>query len=233
MADNGAIKVLIVEDEPSQMELLKYNFESEGYKISTACDGEEGLLLAQEQLPDLLVLDWMLPKLSGIEVCRQLKAQKETKHIPIIMLTARGEENDKVKGLDIGADDYIVKPYSVGELLARARASIRRTNPSAAGEVIEYADVTVDVEKIRVLRNELPVKMGPTEFKLLCVFISRPGRVWTRDQLLERVWEHDLDIDDRTVDVHVARLRKALKQEGKSDLIRTVRSAGYSLDKDG
>ena len=212
------------------MELLAYNLEQEGYQTIKAVDGEEGLLLAQEENPDLIILDWMLPKLSGIETCRQLKRGKDTKETPIMMLTARGEESDKVRGLDIGADDYIVKPYSVAELLARTRALIRRGNPAAAGEVIEYGDLIFDPEKMKVLRNGAHIKLGPTEFRLLSVFISRPGRVWTRDQLLDQVWEHDLDIDLRTVDVHVGRLRKSLRQEGKPDPIRTVRSTGYSLD---
>ena len=223
-------KVLIVEDETTQMELLAYNLEKEQYQVFKAQDGEEGLLLAEENNPDLIILDWMLPKLSGIETCRQLKRGKKTKDIPIVMLTARGEENDKVRGLDIGADDYIVKPYSVAELMARARALIRRSNSVSAGQIIEYGDLSFDPEKFKVTRNGITLNVGPTEFRLLSVFLSRPGRVWSRDQLLEMVWAHDLDIDLRTVDVHVGRLRKALHQEGKTDPIRTVRSAGYSLD---
>ncbi|MEP3231897.1 MAG: phosphate regulon transcriptional regulator PhoB [Hyphomicrobiales bacterium] len=223
-------KVLIVEDETAQMELLAYNLEQEQYQVIKATDGEEGLLLAEENNPDLIILDWMLPKLSGIEACRQLKRGKNTKNIPIVMLTARGEENDKVRGLDIGADDYMVKPYSVAELLARTRALIRRNSSMTAGQIIEYGDISFDPEKFKVSRNDIALNLGPTEFRLLSVFLSRPGRVWSRDQLLEKVWEHDLDIDLRTVDVHVGRLRKALRQEGKADPIRTVRSAGYSLD---
>ena len=230
MAGKNKIKVLIVEDEPAQLELLSYNLKSEGYEIICADNGEEGCLLAQEENPELIILDWMLPELSGIEVCRQLKRKKETREIPIMMLTARGEEADKVRGLDIGADDYIVKPYSVAELLARARALVRRSNPAASGNVVEYGDIYFDAEKIKLTRAGKAIKLGPTEFRLFSIFISRPGRVWSRDQLLERVWEHDLDIDYRTVDVHIGRLRKALKQEGKPDPIRTVRSAGYSLD---
>ena len=223
-------KVLIIEDETAQMELLAYNLEKEQYQVIKARDGEEGLLLAEESTPDLIILDWMLPKLSGIEACRQLKRGKSTKNIPIVMLTARGEENDKVRGLDIGADDYMVKPYSVAELLARTRALIRRGNPMSAGQIVEYGDLRIDLEKFKVFRNEATINLGPTEFRLLSVFLSRPGRVWSRNQLLETVWEHDLDIDFRTVDVHVGRLRKALRQDGKPDPIRTVRSAGYSLD---
>lgn len=230
MAGRNKIRVLIVEDEPAQLELLTYNLKAEGYDVISADNGEEGCLLAEEQKPELIILDWMLPKLSGIEVCRHLKRRKATSEIPIMMLTARGEEADKVRGLDIGADDYIVKPYSVAELLARARALVRRANPVAAGKVIEYGDLVFDPEKFRLARSGQAIKLGPTEFRLFAIFISRPGRVWSRDQLLERVWEHDLDIDHRTVDVHVGRLRKALRQEGKSDPIRTVRSVGYSLE---
>ena len=205
-------------------------YKRQQYQVFKAQDGEEGLLLAEENIPDLIILDWMLPKLSGIETCRQLKRGKSTKNIPIVMLTARGEENDKVRGLDIGADDYMVKPYSVAELLARTRALIRRGNPMSAGQIVEYGDLRIDLEKFKVFRNEISINLGPTEFRLLSVFLSRPGRVWSRNQLLETVWEHDLDIDFRTVDVHVGRLRKALRQDGKPDPIRTVRSAGYSLD---
>ena len=224
--------VLIVEDESSQVELLKFNFEKAGYATRVAMDGEEGLLQAEEHSPDLIILDWMLPELSGIEVCRQLKRAESTKTIPVLMLTARGEESDRVRGLDTGADDFVVKPYSVKELLARARAMIRRSNPISSGEVVTYGDIKLDSDQRKVFRDGKLLKLGPTEFRLLGVFISRPGRVWSRDQLLERVWAHDLDIDLRTVDVHVGRLRKALKLPGKDDPIRTVRAAGYSLDFD-
>ncbi len=222
--------VLIVEDEAAQLELLKFNFQKQDFRTLVAEDGEEGLLLAQEYHPDLIILDWMLPELSGIEVCRQLKRNDKTREIPILMLTARGEENDKVRGLDTGADDYVVKPYSVKELLARARAMIRRSNPVRSGEVVTYADITIDTEQHKAYRDGTLLKLGPTEYRLLSVFMGRPGRVWSRDQLLERVWPHDLDIDLRTVDVHVGRLRKALKQPDKRDPIRTIRAAGYSLD---
>lgn len=222
--------ILVVEDEPAQQEILAYNLDKSGYKTLIAGDGEEGLLLAKEENPSLIILDWMLPKLSGIEVCRQLKKDRETKEIPVMMLSARGEESDKVRGLDIGADDYLVKPYSVAELLARTRSMIRRASPIEAGEVVSYGDVELDPEQHRVKRGDTPIKLGPTEYRLLTVFLSRPGRVWSRQQLLEMVWEHDLDIDLRTVDVHVGRLRKALNVDGKADIIRTVRSAGYSLD---
>jgi two-component system phosphate regulon response regulator PhoB len=230
MSQSGKTKILIVEDEHAQMELLVYNFQSDGYEVFSAMDGEEGKLLAEENRPDLIVLDWMLPKLSGIELCRQLKRGANTKEIPIVMLTARGEENDKVRGLDTGADDYMVKPYSVAELLARARALIRRAGGINADSIQAHGDIVLDGEQHKVLRNDIPVKLGPTEYRLLSIFISRPGRVWSREQLLERVWEDNLEIDLRTVDVHVGRLRKALKQAGREDPIRTVRSAGYSLD---
>jgi len=232
MNTSPQLNVLVVEDEPAQMELLIYNFEKAGYHVHTANDGEEGQLKAIEETPDIIVLDWMLPGKSGIEVCRELKRDPETREIPVLMLTARGEEADKVRGLDIGADDYVVKPYSVAELLARVRAMLRRSNPVNSGEVLGFGDIVLDSEQHRVLRNGTSVKLGPTEYRLLSVFISRPGRVWSREQLLDRVWGHDLDIDFRTVDVHVGRLRKALRQDGKPDPIRTVRSAGYSLDFD-
>jgi len=232
MAENNTVKVLAIEDEPSQMELIVYNLKDAGFKLITASDGEEGLLLAKEELPDLIVLDWMLPGLSGIEVCRQLRRGKDTKAIPIIMLTARAEETDKVRGLEIGADDYLVKPYSVAELVARVRALIRRTGASGVDQIVEYAGVTVDLDRHRVTRDGNTIRLGPTEFRLLSVLIGRPGRVWTRGQLIELVWDHDPEIDERTVDVHIGRLRKAMAVEGLPDLIRTVRSIGYSLDVD-
>ncbi|MEN0041375.1 MAG: phosphate regulon transcriptional regulator PhoB [Pseudomonadota bacterium] len=223
-------KILVVEDEPAQQELLVYNLEKAGFRVVATADGEEGVTAAQDENPSLIVLDWMLPGLSGIEACRQLRRDPDTREIPIIMLTARGEEGDKVRALDIGADDYIVKPYSVAELLARVRAHIRRANPAEVGEILEHGDIRLDPTRMKVERAGSAIKLGPTEFRLLTVFLSRPGRVWTRESLLERVWEHDLDIDQRTVDVHVGRLRRALKANGMSDPIRTIRSAGYSLD---
>ena len=180
--------VLIVEDEPAQTELLRYNFDKTGFRTITATDGEEGVLLARERRPDLIVLDWMLPELSGIEVCRQLKRDAEVRQIPIMMLTARGEETDKVRGLDTGADDYVVKPYSVNELLARARALLRRANPASMGETLVHGDLVLDQVQHKVIRNGRPVKLGPTEFRLLTVLMERPGRVWSRGQLLDRVW---------------------------------------------
>ena len=306
--------VLIIEDEASQVELLRYNFSKDGYAVSVALDGEEGALKALEEIPDLIVLDWMLPELSGIDVCRRLKGHSETRAIPVIMLTARGEELDRVRGLDMGADDYVVKPYSVLELLARARALIRRSNPAVGDSVLDYGDITMHTaqhkvmrageqkklgptefrllgvfmarpERVRgldtgaddyvvkpysvlellararaLIRRSNPAvgdsvldygditmhtaqhkvmrageqkKLGPTEFRLLGVFMARPERVWSREQLLERVWPHDLDIDLRTVDVHVGRLRRALQSEGLPNPIRTVRAAGYALDIEG
>lgn len=223
-------KILVVEDEEAQIELLTYNLNAEGYEVLQARDGEEGLLLAVEEIPDLIVLDWMLPQVSGIEVCRQLRQKSETKSVPIIMLTARSEENDRIRGLDTGADDYISKPYSVNELIARVRALLRRTRPASAGETLTYGGITLDTVQHRVTRNDEALKLGPTEFRLLTTFMEKPGRVWSREQLLDRVWGRDKDVDARTVDVHVGRLRKALSEGDQPDLIRTVRGTGYSLD---
>ncbi len=230
MAATIAPKVLIVEDEPAQMEVIDYNLEKAGFDTIKAGDGEEGLLRAQEEIPDLIVLDWMLPELSGIEVCRRLRRNKSTQNIAIIMLTARAEEADKVRGLDIGADDYLVKPYSVAELVARARALVRRSRSAAIGQAMSHGGITLDPETVKVTRNDQPVKLGPTEFRLLSVLISRPGRVWKRGQLIDLVWDGQAEIDERTVDVHIGRLRKALSQKNQPDMIRTVRSVGYSLD---
>ena len=232
MTKQTAPLVLIIEDEPAQMELVSYNMKNEGFQIAQAPDGEEGLLLADELMPDLIILDWMLPKVSGIEVCRRLKKQTITKKIPIIMLTARGEETDRVRGLDTGADDYVTKPYSVNELVARARAMLRRTRASSVGEVLSFGDLTLDSEQHKVTRDGKSVKLGPTEFRLLSTFIEKPRRVWSRDMLLDRVWGRDNDVDIRTVDVHIGRLRKALSLPNKPDPIRTVRGTGYSLDND-
>ena len=222
--------VLIVEDERPQLELLSYNIEKEGFEVLRAEEGEEALMIAEETPPDIVVLDWMLPDVSGIEVCRRLKARQQTRQIPIIMLTARGEEADRVRGLDTGADDYVVKPYSVNELLARVRALIRRTRPGAAGEVLTQGDIALNTEQHRVERDGVAVHLGPTEYRLLYVLMERPGRVMSRDQLLDLVWGRDKDVDHRTVDVHVGRLRKALRMPGKPDPIRTVRGAGYALE---
>jgi two-component system phosphate regulon response regulator PhoB len=221
--------VLVVEDEPAQREVLTYNFEAEGFRVAQAGNGEEALLLVDEIAPDLIVLDWMLPSVSGIEVCRRLKSRPETRGVPIIMLSARSEEVDRVRGLETGADDYVIKPYSLVELMARVRTQLRRTRPSSVGLVLEYDDIRLDPESHKVFRAEKVLKLGPTEFRLLSTFMEKPGRVWSREQLLDRVWGRDIYVDTRTVDVHIGRLRKALCQFGGSDPLRTVRGAGYAL----
>ncbi|NBB81585.1 MAG: phosphate regulon transcriptional regulatory protein PhoB [Verrucomicrobia bacterium] len=221
--------VLLVEDEPAQREVLAYNLEAEGFRVSRAENGEEALMLVEEGAPDLIVLDWMLPNVSGIEVCRQIKTRSDTRGVPIIMLSARSEEVDRVRGLETGADDYVVKPYSVVELMARVRAQLRRARPSTVGERLEYEDIVLDSETHRVTRDGKDLKLGPTEFRLLSTFMEKPGRVWSREQLLDRVWGRDIYVDTRTVDVHIGRLRKALSKHGGGDPLRTVRGAGYAL----
>jgi two-component system phosphate regulon response regulator PhoB len=221
--------VLVVDDEPAQRAMLSYNIEAQGYRTVTASDGEEALVLADEQRPDIILLDWMLPKLSGIEVCRQLKARAPTREIPVIMVSARTEEEDRIRGLDTGADDYITKPYSVNELMARLKANLRRVRPAAAGQVLEVGDIRLDSDAHKVFRSGNELHLGPTEFRLLTTFMERPGRVWSREQLLDRVWGRDIYVDSRTVDVHIGRLRKALMAKGGEDPIRTVRGAGYAL----
>jgi two-component system phosphate regulon response regulator PhoB len=225
----GRPTVLLVEDEPAQREVLAYNLEAGGLHVIRANDGEEALLMVAEGVPDLILLDWMLPNVSGIEVCRQLKTRSETKAVPIIMLSARTEEVDMVRGLETGADDYMTKPYSVAELMARVRAQLRRSRPAAAGGRLEYDDIVLDGETHRVTRAGTEVKLGPTEFRLLATFMEKPGRVLSRDQLLDRVWGRDIHVDSRTVDVHIGRLRKALGEGGGDDPLRTVRGAGYAL----
>lgn len=221
--------VLLVEDEPAQREVLSYNLEAEGFSVSSAETGDEALLRIAEEAPDIVVLDWMLPGVSGIEVCRRLKTRAQTRNIPIIMLSARSEEVDRVRGLETGADDYVVKPFSVLELMARVRTQLRRARPASVGERLEYEDIVLDAETYRVTRSGRELKLGPTEFKLLATFMERPGRVWSREQLLDRVWGRDIYLDSRTVDVHVGRLRKALGAFGGRDPMRTVRGAGYAL----
>ncbi len=221
--------VLIVEDEAAQREVLAYNLEAEGFRVTRAENGEEGLLCVAEDPPDVIVLDWMMPNLSGIEVCRRLKLRPDTRGIPIIMLSARSEEVDKVRGLETGADDYVVKPYSVSEMMARVRAQLRRVRPSTVGQLLTYDDIVLDAETHRVTRGDASLKLGPTEFRLLTTLMEKPGRVWSRDMLLDRVWGRDIYVDTRTVDVHVGRLRKALTQNGGDDPVRTVRGAGYAL----
>jgi two-component system phosphate regulon response regulator PhoB len=221
--------VLLVEDEPAQRELLAYNLEAEGFDVITADNGEDGLILVDENDPDLIVLDWMMPQLSGIEVCRRLKSNSKTRQTPVIMLSARAEEVDRVRGLETGADDYVVKPYSVIELMARVKAHLRRIRAAAVGDRLEYGDIMLDPETHKVFRSQSELKLGPTEFRLLSTFMEKPGRVWSRDQLLDRVWGRDIYVDTRTVDVHVGRLRKALCKYGGDDPLRTVRGAGYAL----
>ncbi len=225
--------ILIVEDDPALVELLAYNLSSEGFNTAIAQDGEAGIMAVEEQTPDLVILDWMLPNLSGIEVCRQIRRRPESRALPIIMLTARGEETDRIRGLDSGADDYVVKPFSPSELIARVRAVLRRTHPEKSGQVLRYGGISIDLEEHRVTREERPVRLGPTEFRLLRVFMEKPGRVFSREQLLDRVWGREIYVEPRTVDVHIRRLRKALNAEGEHDLVRTVRSAGYALDATG
>jgi two-component system phosphate regulon response regulator PhoB len=227
---NAAPAILVVEDEAALVTLLRYNLEREGFEVIEAKDGEEALLLARERKPDLVLLDWMLPLLSGIEVCRQLRRLPETRSVPIIMLTARGEEGDKLRGLDSGADDYVTKPFSPSELIARVRAVIRRARPSLATETLTYEDLVMDLAAHRVKRNGRDVHLGPTEFRLLRHLLEHQGRVFSREQLLDQVWGQDVYVEPRTVDVHIRRLRKALNIDEEADLIRTVRSAGYALD---
>lgn len=221
--------VLVVEDEPAQREVLAYNLNAEGFDVVRAETGDDALLTVKESEPDIIVLDWMLPGVSGIEICRRLKTNAPTRGIPIIMLSARSEEVDRVRGLETGADDYVVKPYSVVELMARVRAQLRRVRPSTVGDRLTFEDIILDAETHRVTRDQKPLKLGPTEFRLLTTFMEKPGRVWSREQLLDRVWGRDIYVDSRTVDVHIGRLRKALCAHGGADPVRTVRGAGYAL----
>ena len=225
----SAPQVLLVEDEPAQREVLAYNLEAEGFQVTQASNGEEAMMLVAEAAPDLILLDWMLPLVSGLEVCRRLKMRPETRGIPVIMLSARSEEVDKVRGLEMGADDYVIKPYSLVELMARLRAHLRRVRPAAGGLVLEWGDISLDPETHRVLRGGAALKLGPTEFRLLATLLEKPGRVFSREQLLDRVWGRDIYVDSRTVDVHIGRLRKSLNALGGEDPLRTVRGAGYAL----
>jgi two-component system phosphate regulon response regulator PhoB len=226
-------RLLLIEDDRALADLLIWHLGREGYDIVRTADGDEALLLAQERTPDLVILDWMIEGISGIEVCRRLRRRASTARVPIIMLTARGEESDRIRGLQTGADDYVTKPFSPRELLARVGAVLRRTRPALAGEQLVYADLQMDVGAHRVRRGGKPVQLGPTEYRLLRHFMENPGRVFSRERLLDAVWSHDEEIDTRTVDVHVRRLRKALNAGDRPDVIRTVRSAGYALDIDG
>jgi len=222
--------VLIVEDEDALATLLEYNFQKEGYETAIAIDGEDALIQAEERTPDLIMLDWMLPKLSGVEVCRRLRRRETTAQTPIIMLSARGDETDRVTGLDYGADDYMVKPFSMTELFARTRALLRRASPALLQDIIKLGDIEVDTKAFRVKRADTAIHLGPTEFRLLDHLIRNPGRVFSREQLLDAVWGRDIYVEARTVDVHIGRLRKALKLKDRADPIRTVRSAGYAFE---
>ncbi|WP_306260754.1 phosphate regulon transcriptional regulator PhoB [Pararhizobium sp. IMCC21322] len=226
----AAPNILVVEDEESLSLLLRYNLESEGYHVDVSDRGDEAELKLRENVPDLLLLDWMLPGLSGIELCRRVRARDETRNLPVIMLTARGEETERIRGLSTGADDYVVKPFSVPELMARVKAMLRRAKPQVVSRLLQAGDLEMDRETHRVHRATREIHLGPTEFKLLEFFLQSPGRVFSREQLLDGVWGHDVYVDERTVDVHVGRLRKAINKGRATDPIRTVRGAGYSLD---
>jgi two-component system, OmpR family, phosphate regulon response regulator PhoB len=230
MGEPGKPSVLIVEDESALCTLLRYNLEREGYRVFEARNGDEALIVAAETSPDLIVLDWMLPELSGIEVCRRLRAKGESRNVPIIMLTARGEETDRIRGPDTGADDYIVKPFSMSEFLARSRAVMRRVRPGLVEDVIALGELMLDRTNHRIRRADREIHLGPTEYRILERLMQNPGRVFSREQLLDTVWGTDVYVEARTVDVHIGRLRKALNQTGERDPIRTVRSAGYSFD---
>ncbi|HEY0113793.1 MAG TPA: phosphate regulon transcriptional regulator PhoB [Allosphingosinicella sp.] len=223
-------RLLLVEDDKTLAELLIWHFEREEFEVTRTADGEEALLLAEESPPDVVVLDWMIEGVSGIEVCRRLRRKAATANVPIIMLTARGEEADRIRGLETGADDYVIKPFSPRELMARVSAVLRRVRPALAGELLAYGDLEMDVVAHKVRRGGRMVALGPTEFRLLRHFLEHPGRVFSRERLLDAVWSHDSDIEARTVDVHIRRLRKALNEGDAPDIIRTVRSAGYALD---
>ena len=226
-------RVLLVEDDRALVELLTYHLEREEFEVETTPDGEEALMMVRERMPDLVLLDWMVEGISGIEVCRRLRRLPEAANVPIIMLTARGEEADRIRGLETGADDYVTKPFSPRELLARVGAVLRRVRPALAGEQLSYADIEMDIVGHKVKRGGEAVPLGPTEFRLLKHFLEHPGRVFSRERLLDNVWGHDSDIELRTVDVHIRRLRKAINDGGRADIIRTVRSAGYALDAEG
>ena len=225
--------ILIVEDEDALATLLQYNLEKEGYRTRLAGDGEEALTLVEESPPDLVILDWMLPKVSGIEVCRRIRARSESRNLPVIMLTARGEESDRIRGLDTGADDYISKPFSMTALTARVRAVLRRIRPGLAEDRVTHGDLLVDRVSHRVKRAGRDIHLGPTEFRLLDYMIQHPGRVFSREQLLDAVWGSEVYVEARTVDVHIGRLRKALNADTAPNPIRTVPSAGYALDQEG
>ncbi len=224
--------ILLVEDEPGISELLRYNLEHHGFRVRHADDGDQALIMIDEETPDLVILDWMLPSISGLEVCRMLRRRRETKALPIIMLTARGEETDRIRGFESGADDYMTKPFSQEELLARVRAVLRRSRPALSEDKLTYADVEMELDTYRVKRAGRPLRLGPTEFRLLRHLMENPRRVFSRERLLDSVWGADVCVEPRTVDVHIRRLRKVLNAPGEADLIRTVRAAGYALEAD-
>jgi two-component system phosphate regulon response regulator PhoB len=223
-------RILIAEDEDALRTLLKYNLEKEGYDVIEAADGDEALAHLNERLPDILLVDWMMPGVSGIEVCRHVRQKPESRGLPIIMLTARGEESDRIRGLDMGADDYLIKPFAITELLARVRAVMRRMRPAVSEDIIEFGDIIVDRTTRRVKRNDRDIPMGPREFALFTKLLETPGKVYSRELLLNLIWGQDKDVDERTVDVHIGRLRKILNEQGDRDPIRTVRAAGYAID---
>ena len=223
-------RILVVEDDTALGEMLVYNLASANFETTLVSDGDEAIGAILDEDPDLLILDWMLPNLSGIEICRQIRTKAETRSLPIIMLTAKGEDPDRVQGLDTGADDYVVKPYSPAELIARVKALLRRSNPEKHDNILSFEDISMDLTEHWVTRSGTPVKLGPTEYRLLKIFLEKPGRVYSREQLLDKVWGRDIYVESRTVDVHIRRLRQALNTAGERDLIRTVRAAGYSLD---
>lgn len=223
--------ILVAEDEVGQVEILKYSLENAGYTVSVVYDGQSAIDFIEEDIPDLLVLDWMMPEMSGIKILRWLRGSQKTKNLPVIMLTARGEEDDKLKSFEVGVDDYVVKPYLPSELIARIKALLRRSRPDLAGEMLTCGDIVMDLESKKVERSGDVITLGPTEFRLLKVFLTRPGKVFNREQLLDMAWGQGVYVEDRTVDVSVRRLRKALNDGGKPDLFRTVRSEGYALEK--
>lgn len=226
-------RILVVEDDRPLVELLTFHLEKEDFEVETTGDGEEAMLLAREAAPDVVILDWMIEGVSGIEVCRRLRRLPETANVPILMLTARGEEADRIRGLETGADDYITKPFSPRELVARVTAVLRRVRPALAGGRLGYADIEMDLAAHKVKRGGETITLGPTEFRLLRHFLEHPGRVFSRERLLDAVWGQDSDIELRTIDVHIRRLRKAINVGGREDIVRTVRSAGYALDREG
>ena len=222
-------KIFIIEDETSIIQLVQHNLEKDGFIVSSAINGNEGLKDLKKFEPNLLLLDWMLPDLSGIEICKSIRKDTSFKNLPVIMLTAKGEEEDKIKGLDSGADDYLTKPFSYNELLARIKAILRRSNPKTVSDTLEIDDLRLDRLEKRVFRDSIEIQLGPTEFRLLEFFLTNPKRVFTRDQILENVWQNNINVETRTIDVHIRRLRKSININNKKELIRTVRSSGYSL----